>query len=436
MIQEKKLNPGQEAAANEVLSFLLSPEKEMCISGPGGSGKTFLMGHLIDSIIPTVQEVGKMLGAPDTITDVAMTATTNKAAEQLGKATGRPTGTVHSEFGFVLKPNFKTGNSDLIRGKKWKERNNTVFFVDEGYCADSILRDMVVDSCIGSKIIWVGDHCQMGPVKETMSPIYNSGLRTAYLTESVRNKDQPALQAICAQLRRTVETGVFEPIKEVPGVIDFYFGNDFATELTDNFQANSLFDNKVVAYSNDRVIQYCEFIRELRNLPEHFTEGEKLVNNSAVQLGNSGNISVEEEVEIVRIDEHISKVHVGTEYFEARYADLRTDLKGTFTDLAIPTDMAHFRALTNWFKNQKKWHEYFKMKEQFPDLRMREASTVHKAQGSTHDTIYIDLGNLSTCNIPLVVARLLYVAFSRAKTRVVCYGELASKYGGLIRATP
>lgn len=75
---------------------------------------------------------------------------------------------------------------------------------------------------------------------------------------------------------------------------------------------------------------------------------------------------------------------------------------------------------------------YYSLKEQFPDLRPRDAATIHKAQGSTYNQVFIDLSDLSTCRNPDMAARLLYVAFSRAKERVVLYGKLAPKYGGLI----
>ena len=65
------------------------------------------------------------------------------------------------------------------------------------------------------------------------------------------------------------------------------------------------------------------------------------------------------------------------------------------------------------------------------DLRPEDASTVHKSQGSTFDTVFIDLSDLSTCRQPDMAARLLYVAFTRARNRVVLYGKLKDKFGGV-----
>ena len=71
------------------------------------------------------------------------------------------------------------------------------------------------------------------------------------------------------------------------------------------------------------------------------------------------------------------------------------------------------------------------LKEEFPDLRPREACTVHKSQGSSFDTVYIDADDLSTCTNIATAARLLYVAVSRSRNRVVFYGKLHKKLGGI-----
>ena len=100
----------------------------------------------------------------------------------------------------------------------------------------------------------------------------------------------------------------------------------------------------------------------------------------------------------------------------------------------VPTDRAHFDALVKYYKRQKNWERYFYLKQNFPDLRPRDAATVHKSQGSTYDSVFVDLGNISTCHQADQAARMLYVAFSRAKHKVYVYGDLAEKYGGFIRA--
>lgn len=434
MTQETSpLNEGQQKAAEQIFAFLVGPDKEMNLSGPGGSGKTHLMGHIIDKVIPEVQKIAELVQSPVQLHNVQMCATTNKAAEVLGKSVKRPTDTVHSAFGLTVKTDFQTGKTSTVRSKKWAMKHNTVFFIDEAYGMDSQLRNIILDSTQNCKIINVGDHCQLGPIFENISPIHTAGLPTAYLTEQMRNRNQPALKAICDQLRRTVETGVFEPIKRVPGVIDFMDENEFSNEIC-HLLGSPTEDNlhKIIAYDNNRVLQYTEHLRFVRGLGDQIEVGEKLVNNTMYQ-DDGKMMSVEEEVEVLSIRDRIdteSVTHDAT--FTTRRADLKTQWGGVIADVPIPTDVAHFQALKAWYKRNKNWYAFYAMQERFPDLRMREASTVHKAQGSTHDTILIDLGNLSACPNPLVAARLLYVAFSRARNRVICFGDLAQKYGGLI----
>ena len=55
---------------------------------------------------------------------------------------------------------------------------------------------------------------------------------------------------------------------------------------------------------------------------------------------------------------------------------------------------------------------------------------MHKSQGSTYDTVFIDLENIGSCRNPDQVARMLYVAVSRARNRIFLFGKLPTKYGG------
>lgn len=56
----------------------------------------------------------------------------------------------------------------------------------------------------------------------------------------------------------------------------------------------------------------------------------------------------------------------------------------------------------------------------FLDLRHSYACTVHKAQGSTYDTVYVDLDDLyKAIRNKDMYNRLLYVAVSRAAKKVV-----------------
>lgn len=424
------LNEGQLAAAKGVFEFLMSDEKEMIISGPAGSGKTFLVADIVDRVIPEYQSACKMLGIPPIYDEVVMTATTNKASEVLHEAIGRPTQTIHSYMNLVIKEDFKTGRVNLIPSKSWHVHHNVIIFIDEAFVIDSDLRRFIHEGTHNCKIIYVGDHCQLGPVMEVISPIHTAGLRTYVLTKAERNAGQPALMKLCAQLRETVETGVFKPIQIVPGVIDLLGGPEMEAEIEKNFLGMDI-DSRILAYSNARVIDYNDHIRGLRQLPNEYTVGEILVSNSAMRFGQD-RIAVEEEIKIVQIYPVTQTVHIDDQVsMDVFEVDIQASGRIIY-GVKIPVNRVYFSDLVRYYARMKNWSTYFMLKNTYPDFRQRDAQTVHKSQGSTYETTYIDAENLSECKNPVVAARLLYVGVSRSKGRVVFYGKLAEKYGGFV----
>jgi ATP-dependent exoDNAse (exonuclease V) alpha subunit len=59
------------------------------------------------------------------------------------------------------------------------------------------------------------------------------------------------------------------------------------------------------------------------------------------------------------------------------------------------------------------------------DLRSAFSQTINKSQGSTYDKVYIDLSDVARCNSGNQIARMLYVAISRARSQVFLTGDLA-----------
>lgn len=428
------LNQEQQTAADGFFSFLFNDEKEMGITGPGGTGKTHLMGVMIDKIIPEYFQSCKLIGIPPLFDSVEMTATTNKAAEVLSLAAGKPTSTVQSFLNLKVQEDYSTGQSKLTKTRNWMVHERKILFVDEGSMVDTPLYNMVHEGTQGCKIVWVGDHCQMAPVMEPISPIYRVPMTIYHLTQPMRT-NVPELHALNQQLRTTVETGEFKPIKIVPGTIDWYTDQQMELAIQAHFSQQTL-DARILAYTNKRVVEYNDHVRSLRNLPDEFTVGEQLINNTAIPLRRYM-LSVEEEVEILSIKPKTTALWIdnfeGQDIeIEVYECDIRNRLGMTFTDVKLPKDRAHFTAILKWLSSRKNWPRYYDLKKQVLDLRQRDGSTVYKAQGSSLDTVFIDATNISTCHNPSQAARMLYVAASRARKHIVFYGELAQKYGGLI----
>lgn len=426
------LNKGQEAVAREFFDFLNNPNaSEFNISGPGGTGKTFLMSHLIDDTMPAYLETCSLMGSKPLYSEVIMTATTNKAAEVLAQATGRPTSTYHSFQGLIVKNDFKTGESNVVPSKSFAIKRNKIIFIDEASMIDRQLLSYAREGTFQSKLVFVGDASQLLPVKENKSPVYAGNIPTHYLTEQMRT-DKPELKALHQQLRDTVNgvTG-FLPIKCIPGIIDWVQGEEMEKLVNEYFVDNHR-DCRIVGYTNDQVINYNNYIREANGYKGEYCVGENLVSNSAVKLGMEDRLSIEQEVSILDQDSSTRLIRVtGDIELEVRDSTLDLGYGGIISEVPIPTDPDYFNRLVKWLGKDKNWEPYFRMKETIPDLRATHACTVHKSQGSSYDTIFIDANDLSSCRQPDTVARLLYVAVSRARTRVVFYGDLAKKFGGL-----
>lgn len=431
--QKLTLNQGQNEAAEGFFGFLFNEdEKEIIISGPGGVGKTHLLGHMIDDIMPRYYDTCKLMGILPEFDDVEMTATTNKAAEALSLSSGRPVKTIHSLMSLKPSNDHETGRSKIEKTGGWTVHQRKIIFVDECSMIDSPLYAAIHEGTHGCKIVYVGDHCQMAPVMEPISPIYRMGLKQYELTQPMRNSGQPALMALCQQLRNTVETGEFLPIYCVPGVIDHLTPQEMQAELDVAFLSQD-HDNRILAYTNRQVVNFNEYIREIRGLDAEFQTGERLISSTAVQFKDRM-MRVEEEVTILDQAGKTEHVQITPETsLEIRKTTLRSSLGHIYKDAQIPVDRNHFDNLLRWLKERKNWGRFFFLKEKFPDLRQRDASTVYKAQGSTLNTVYIDVENISSCTNADQAARMLYVAVSRPRTRIVFYGKLAEKYGGIIK---
>lgn len=70
--------------------------------------------------------------------------------------------------------------------------------------------------------------------------------------------------------------------------------------------------------------------------------------------------------------------------------------------------------------NIKLWRTFYNVKDMFADIQYIYASTIHKFQGSTHDTTYVDVFTLMDNPYMSIDEkyRLSYVAVTRAKYNI------------------
>lgn len=424
-----ELNQDQQAAAAAFSLFVLSTEKQMVISGPAGTGKTTLLRHLMEQQDHLKLEalLGTSLNLPR---HWRLTATTNKAAEALQKATGLEATTIHSALGLRVMNDFETGETKVTRTKDSNIIHDSLIVVDECSMVDTPLRRFIDEGTVNCKIIYVGDHCQLAPIKEPISPVF-AGQDPIKLTQVMRSQHTPAITALCTQLRQSVEDGIFRPLFDEPGVIDFLNPAEAQREIEDTFVHDPHANARILCFRNQQVVGYNNHLRNARGLPEHYTPGEWVVSNTmSYAIGPKGNspiLRVEEEVEILDVSEPENfGFHVrGTNYDLPVYR-VHTP-KGSYR---VPVNVDEYRELVKYVGRLKEWMPYFLLKEQIADLRPRDACTVHKSQGSTYHTAFVDLSDIGRCTNPGMAARLLYVACSRPTTRICFIGQLPERFRG------
>lgn len=434
MANQYYLNQGQEEGAEKIFGFLMDPEQIFFnLTGPAGVGKTYLMRYIKDVIMKRYYELCRIMGIEAQFDTVDMTATTHKAAAVLAKAIGASTTTVHSYFGLTVFNDYKTGRTEIRRNpRKWQIQTRKIIFIDEASMIDGPLFNEIRTSIEGCKIIFVGDHCQLPPVGERISLIYQQNFPTAELTQQMRNDGQPALMNLCSTFRSVVEGDIdFPEIPLVPGVIDHLEGEELQAEIDSHFIDMGV-NNRILSYTNQSVIENNSYIRELRKLPEIYQPGERVINVSPYIANNKDPmIPAETEVTISRyngVKKEMLEVGGNEPPIEFRWLDYT--LTSGLT-ARVPANLTHYKEIISFFKSRKNWKAVYYLQERFADLRPAECSTVHKAQGSTHDVVFVDLSNIGTNNNRNEVARMLYVAFSRPRQRLVLAGELPPKYGSV-----
>lgn len=424
------LTPDQLSAADGFGMFLLDPTaKEFVISGAAGVGKTTLLKYLTESAF--LDNISTLAGRPLPDLDWHFTATTNKAADVLNSVGFKDSRTIHSLLGLKVTNDFNSGVTRIERTAKSPIISNALIVIDECSMVDTILRRLINEGTYNCKLLYVGDHCQMAPITETISPVFEFNT-TAVINEIVRSKNSPTITALCKALRNTVETGEFFTIPESPGSIDYLDPAQAETAIQDAFVLNTGTHDRILHYRNEQVLAMNHWIRDKRGLPPEFMKGEFLVSNSATHAqttvdGKRYMLSIEQEIEVLdvsavemmdmkafNVDTHIATYVIETQFGGFRVAKHPHELKACLAHLS----------------KQKAWYQFFQLKEAFADLRMREACTVYKAQGSTYHTTFIDLTDIGRCNNPAQVARMLYVACSRATDRICFIGRLPLKYGG------
>lgn len=409
------LTADQEAATVEFNKFLLDPlETVFVLQGYSGCGKTTLVCKLIDELGRFMKTV-KLVYPGQQDYDVVLTATTNKAAENLRHITGFPVSTIHSFLGLRVQTDYKTGVTTLIPSNKGVAEH-TILFIDEASYIDKQLLDLIFKKTHKCKIVFIGDPAQLTPVKSVGTPVFAANFSGAALKQVVRQAEGNPIVDLSTKFRNTVNSGEFFKFKPDGNHVVYLDSDAFKEAIKKEFTRPDWHyaDSKILAWTNKRVIDYNNFIRQLTQGSTEFQVGDYAVCNSFLSMGRSS-IKTDQLVEITRI---------GEEYLISDVPGRDFTMDSHITAF-MPNRLEDKNAAIKRAKKEDDLYQVQIMEEQWVDLRGAFACTINKAQGSTYDAVFIDLDDISRCNSGDQIARLLYVAVSRARSRVYLTGDLA-----------
>ena len=412
MTNDLVLTKGQEEAMEKFMAFLLDPLETMFVlSGYAGTGKSTLVKYLLDSV-PSILKTLSLIDPTRKNMGIQLTATTNKAADVLGQMVGDIVPTIHSYLGLSVYTDYKTGVTSL-KDRAGIEIYNTLVFIDEASFVDKELLTLITQKCKQSKIIFIGDAAQLAPVKSVHIPVFNAGFPTAQLTEVMRQAEGNPIIGLATQFRNTVNSGEFFNFSPDGVTIKHMKGNEFQAAIEAEFLDPTWTHNrsKILAWTNKRVTQYNNHISELLVGTSSINVGDYCVLNKHITIGRKS-LATDSVVYVTAVGEEMDVYGV-----LGKHMGLNHEIT-----VFVPNCWAEVKKLIPKWRKEGNYARCAAA-DNWADLRATYACTVNKSQGSTYDKVFIDLSDISRCNSGNQIARMLYVAVSRARHEVIFTGD-------------
>lgn len=421
------LNQDQRDVADKFFDFMLSPEKEFYLFGSGGTGKTYLVKYLMSEGKKKYEESCKLFSIPLLYRDYLLTATTNKAAQVLSFFSGAKTNTIYSLFKVVVQDNYSNGKTELVPSDPGHCIRNSVIFIDECSMLGRQMLSWIRTHSPDCKIVYVGDPYQLAPVNEKPYWSMNASSTVGLLSKLMRNINSPALQKLSEQMKEYVRTKQKWNISLVPGTIELLDDNEMQKKLEEHFITNPQ-NSKILAYTNSKCLQYIDWLNKKQNRNALFMVKDKLINTSSIEVDARHRLYPDQELLLIGLNEK-TQIYAGNATVHVHMGTLKDNQGCIYRRCPIALNPEELKNALKVLAKQKDWKHYFDLKNNILDLRPANALTIHKAQGSSYDTVFIDLDSFKSCKAYDTAARLLYVAVSRARQKVYFYGSLPERLG-------
>lgn len=438
------LTDGQQQALDAAMEAIRT-KTHLVISGPAGSGKTFLTKEIVDKM--NQRCINYILAAP-----------THQAKVVLAKTVGFPARTIHS----VLRIHPET-YEDTVEFKQ-KEISDQlkecqVLIVDEASMIDDELYAIIMGTIPrGTIVLAIGDEAQIQPVRHMpgyLSPFFrkDSEIKKVKLTETVRQAEGNPIIEVATKIRqggwiyqkfdRESKTGVIKT-SGIGKMIETYLGKIKTPE--------DLLDYRFLAYTNEVVNKINGIIRaHVYKTDEPFVVDEYLVLQEPVSrttTDDEGNEVTEillhngEIVKILDVKKEtytislpmvsMTDINIGVITCARVYGDITEVTDDEPVEFKVLWDAdawfavkeslksaaAEYKAISGGKGVKSYWKKFWEVKGTFTDTKSLGACTFHKSQGTTVTGCCIVTSGLHNCDVSLQ-EQLLYVGVTRAKKWVL-----------------
>ncbi|WP_227498496.1 ATP-dependent RecD-like DNA helicase [Synechococcus sp. PCC 7336] len=417
------LTQQQWQALQELEEFLHSDERLYLLTGYAGTGKSTLLQALIQRLRSQGDDRA-----------IALTAFTNKAKKVLESMAVRwglavECLTCCQLLGIRPVINPQTGQQEFKpeRGFENQIDKFALVVIDESSTIGEEMWGLLLKAVSGLfrevKLLFVGDPAQLPPVNEAESPCFKEIARASHLTEVVRYGN--AIGLVAERLRQTIDrpalprfqTQLNAQASEGVEVLDAEAWHRSLIDVFVESEGSADFDRvRALAYTNRRVEQLNRTIRQATYGvgADRFVVGERLIahnpclKDETILLTSSAECTVL-EVRLGRVDRW-QVWALGVEDEEGRWRQLQ---------VLHEAGRAELERRLKQLAESLQWGEFWALKNQFHDLRYAYALTVHKAQGSSFEAVYVDVRNFAINRSALERNKLCYVALTRASKRVL-----------------
>lgn len=452
------LTEEQNRSKTELTAFVDEPGGGMMVlEGFAGTGKTSLLQEL-------VRDLGKEYR-------IVLTAPTNKAANVLrdkNRAAGltTPCTTIHKLLG--VKPSSKDERRTLEKVGKDTTGEYDVVVIDECSMVNEELMKMI-RSRLGffHKVIFVGDPMQLPPIGEDLSETFKVPRKTR-LSTVMRQRDENPIVALTADLRSQIDArrpdfGVFKEAIGSDGAGIYQANGDLKTWLLEAFLSPEFEENndkfRYLAWTNATVDSINRMVRVKKYGVDaaDYIEGERLLFKRPaikwVRYSDDGRINSPwiiydlkntdpRQLSLFNTDEEAVVVSAMESMFDPAqmFADVFRMTK-SFTNwmpkvpcwkllmrgedgieneviVVSKKGLREHQFIESELKararaDRKLWGEYYAYIENFSETQPVYALTIHRSQGSTFETVFVDLLDVRKNKTEVDMLKLLYVASSR-----------------------